>query len=64
MLGVLFNTFGYFFGTKLAVYSENYHLGKYKNMHVHPHPTQLFCIKSLKFFQTEMSWMEYLKCMI
>lgn len=46
MLGVLFNSSGNYFGTKLATYSENYHLGKYKNM-------WLFCIKSLKFFQTD-----------
>lgn len=32
-------------------------------MHVHwvPLLSQLLCIKSLKIFQTEMDWMEYLK---
>jgi len=66
MLGMLFDSFGNYFGTKPATYSESYYLGKYKNMHIHWVPVlrQLFCIKSFKFSQTELSWMEYLKCMI
>lgn len=62
MLEVLFNSFGNYFGKKLST-CQNYYLGKYKNMHVHwvPLLSQLLCIKSLKIFQTEMGWMEYLK---
>lgn len=60
MLGVLFNSSGNYFGTKIATYSESYYLGKHKSTGI-GFSTQLFWIKSLKFFQTEIGWMEYLR---